>query len=78
MSKSWKLNDNMDSIHEFMDTGIFNHNDKGRFIGAYFFNIEDIKPFMESNRFDRFYEYWNCFKRRTWGLSERKRGKRIF
>jgi ubiquinone/menaquinone biosynthesis C-methylase UbiE len=48
----WKPNDNMDSIKEFLRTGIFNHSDKGRFTGAYYFNIEDIKPFMESHGFE--------------------------
>ncbi len=48
----WKPNDNMDSIHEFYDNGIFNHNDKGRFTGAYYFNIKEIKPFMESCGFE--------------------------
>lgn len=48
----WKPNDTMDSINEFRDTGIFNHVDKGRFTGAYYFNIKDIKPFMESQGFE--------------------------
>lgn len=48
----WKPNDNLDSIQEFYDNGIFNHNDKGRFTGAYYFNINEIKPFMESNGFE--------------------------
>lgn len=48
----WMPNDSMDSIHEFYDNGIFNHNDKGRFTGAYYFNIEEIKPFMESCGFE--------------------------
>lgn len=48
----WKPNDTMDSIKEFRDTGIFNHVDKGRFTGAYYFNINDIKPFMESQGFE--------------------------
>lgn len=47
----WKPNDNMDSIQEFYDSGIFNHKDDGRFTGAYYFNIEDIKSFMEENGF---------------------------
>lgn len=47
----WKPNDNMDSIQKFYENGIFNHNDKGRFTGAYYFNINDIKPFMEKNGF---------------------------
>lgn len=47
----WKPNDNMDAIQEFKDTGIFNHSDKGRFTGAYYFSIDEIKPFMEKNGF---------------------------
>ncbi|SFJ17326.1 class I SAM-dependent methyltransferase [Thermoflavimicrobium dichotomicum] len=47
----WKPNDNMDEINEFLETGIFNHSDQGRFTGAYFFKIEEIKPFMEAHGF---------------------------
>jgi ubiquinone/menaquinone biosynthesis C-methylase UbiE len=49
---NWKPNDNVDTINEFMRDGIFNHIDKGRYTGAYFFNIEEINPFMESNGFE--------------------------
>lgn len=49
---NWKPNDQMDSIVEFMKTGEFNHSDDGRFTGAYYFNVEDIKPFMESHGFE--------------------------
>lgn len=48
----WKPNDNINSIQEFLQTGVFNHTDKGRFTGAYFFNVEDVKPFMEENGFE--------------------------
>jgi ubiquinone/menaquinone biosynthesis C-methylase UbiE len=48
----WKPNDNMDSIYEFYENGIFNHNDKGRFTGAYYFNMDEIKPFMEKVGFE--------------------------
>ncbi|OAB44598.1 class I SAM-dependent methyltransferase [Paenibacillus glacialis] len=47
----WKPNDNMNAIQEFMNDGIFNHSDEGRYTGAYFFNVEDINPFMESSGF---------------------------
>ncbi|MGF9966876.1 class I SAM-dependent methyltransferase [Bacillus rhizoplanae] len=50
--QTWKPNDNMDSIQQFMRTGEFNHSDEGRFTGAYYFNIEEIKPFMESYGFE--------------------------
>ncbi|MCH1627711.1 class I SAM-dependent methyltransferase [Ferdinandcohnia quinoae] len=48
----WKPNDNMDTINQFSQTGCFNHVDEGRFTGAYYFNIEDIKPFMEDQGFE--------------------------
>lgn len=47
----WKPNDNIYEITQFIETGIFNHSDEGRFTGAYYFNIDDIKPFMESHGF---------------------------
>lgn len=48
----WKPNDNMGSINNFIEDGIFNHTDKGRFTGAYYYNVEEIKPFMESHGFE--------------------------
>ncbi|XEC95576.1 class I SAM-dependent methyltransferase [Paenibacillus tarimensis] len=48
----WKPNDSFDGISSFMDSGVFNHSDEGRFTGAYFFSIDDIKPFMEANGFE--------------------------
>ena len=50
--ENWKPNNQMDSIEQFSQTGCFNHEDSGRFTGAYYFNIEDIKPFMESQGFE--------------------------
>lgn len=50
--ENWKPNNAMDAINTFLETGIFNHSDQGRFTGAYFYNIEDIKPFMESHGFE--------------------------
>ncbi|MGE6488645.1 class I SAM-dependent methyltransferase [Paenisporosarcina sp. NPDC076898] len=50
--RNWSPNDKMDSIAEFMKTGEFNHSDDGRFTGAYYFNVEEIKPFMESQGFE--------------------------
>jgi ubiquinone/menaquinone biosynthesis C-methylase UbiE len=47
----WKPNDTMESINQFYDDGIFNHSDKGRFTGAYYFDVGEIQPFMESNGF---------------------------
>jgi ubiquinone/menaquinone biosynthesis C-methylase UbiE len=48
----WKPNDTMDAIGEFAQTGCFNHADEGRFTGAFYFNIEEIRPFMEANGFE--------------------------
>lgn len=48
----WKPNNSMDSIHQFYEQGVFNHQDKGRFTGAYYFSIEDIRPFMEQGGFE--------------------------
>jgi len=50
--ENWKPNNSMDAINQFSETGCFNHSDKGRFTGAYYFNIEEIKPFMESYGFE--------------------------
>jgi ubiquinone/menaquinone biosynthesis C-methylase UbiE len=50
--ENWRPNDNLDSIIQFSKTGCFNHADEGRFTGAYYFNIEDINPFMESQGFE--------------------------
>ncbi|MGV3464977.1 MAG: class I SAM-dependent methyltransferase [Heyndrickxia sp.] len=49
---NWKPNDNMETINQFSQTGCFNHTDTGRFTGAYYFNIEDIGPFMEDLGFE--------------------------
>ncbi|WP_432352044.1 class I SAM-dependent methyltransferase [Sporosarcina sp. A2] len=49
---NWKTNDNMGSIIQFSQSGCFNHTDEGRFTSAYYFNIEDINPFMEEQGFE--------------------------
>lgn len=49
--QQWKPNDNINDILTFLETGNFNHKDEGRFTGAYYFNIDDINPFMESHGF---------------------------
>jgi ubiquinone/menaquinone biosynthesis C-methylase UbiE len=49
---NWRPNDSLDNINQFSQTGCFNHADEGRFTGAYYFNIADIKPFMESHGFE--------------------------
>ncbi|WP_191565349.1 class I SAM-dependent methyltransferase [Metabacillus idriensis] len=48
---NWRPNNSIESIRTFLETGIFNHQEKGRFTGAYFYKVEDICPFMESNGF---------------------------
>jgi ubiquinone/menaquinone biosynthesis C-methylase UbiE len=48
----WKPNDQLDTIRQFMKTGIFDHHDEGRFTGAYYFPIDEIQPFMESHGFE--------------------------
>ncbi|WP_151736823.1 class I SAM-dependent methyltransferase ['Paenibacillus yunnanensis' Narsing Rao et al. 2020] len=48
----WKPHDSMDTILNFRRTGIFDHADQGRFTGAYYFNVDEIKPFMESRGFE--------------------------
>ncbi|WP_141433914.1 bifunctional 2-polyprenyl-6-hydroxyphenol methylase/3-demethylubiquinol 3-O-methyltransferase UbiG [Bacillus sp. 03113] len=50
--ENWKPNDNIDTILQFSESGCFNHADEVRFTGAYYFNIEEIKPFMESQGFE--------------------------
>ncbi|NMI06889.1 class I SAM-dependent methyltransferase [Paenibacillus sp. SZ31] len=50
--KNWKPNDHMAAIRSFVEKGIFDHQDHGRFTGAYYFNIQDITPFMEQHNFE--------------------------
>ncbi|MDQ0233311.1 class I SAM-dependent methyltransferase [Metabacillus malikii] len=50
--EKWKPNNNLDTINQFSQTGCFNHQDEGRFTGAYYFDIEEIKPFMEAQGFE--------------------------
>lgn len=51
--EKWKPNDNVDTIVQFSQSGCFNHADEGRFTAAYYFNIEDINPFMEAQGFEQ-------------------------
>jgi ubiquinone/menaquinone biosynthesis C-methylase UbiE len=51
--ENWLPNNTAAAIQEFMETGCFNHVDKGRFTGAYYYRVEDIDPFMESNGFGK-------------------------
>ncbi|WP_239618872.1 class I SAM-dependent methyltransferase [Cohnella mopanensis] len=50
--EAWKPNDSAAGLTEFFQTGAFNHKDEGRFTGAYYYDIEGIKPFMESHGFE--------------------------
>ncbi|SDN02671.1 Methyltransferase domain-containing protein [Psychrobacillus sp. OK028] len=50
--ENWKPNNDIENIERFSDTGCFNHQDEGRFTGAYYFNIDEIKPFMEEQGFE--------------------------
>ncbi|MDQ0270596.1 class I SAM-dependent methyltransferase [Cytobacillus purgationiresistens] len=48
----WRPNNEIDNILHFTQTGRFNHSDEGRFTGAYYFEIEEIQPFMEQSGFE--------------------------
>lgn len=50
--ENWKPNNDIENIERFSETGCFNHQDEGRFTGAYYFNIDEIKPFMEEQGFE--------------------------
>ncbi|EFM10063.1 Methyltransferase type 11 [Paenibacillus curdlanolyticus YK9] len=50
--QAWKPNDSLKAIKTFFETGAFNHHDQGRFTGAYYFHVDAVKPFMESNGFE--------------------------
>jgi ubiquinone/menaquinone biosynthesis C-methylase UbiE len=50
--EAWKPNHTLQGITDFMESGAFNHSDPGRFTGAYYFDIDDIKPFMEGHGFE--------------------------
>ncbi|MCM3596874.1 class I SAM-dependent methyltransferase [Metabacillus idriensis] len=47
----WKPNDSIGSIQSFLVNGTFDHQEKGRFTGAYFYRVEEIAPFMEAYGF---------------------------
>ncbi|MEK3911554.1 bifunctional 2-polyprenyl-6-hydroxyphenol methylase/3-demethylubiquinol 3-O-methyltransferase UbiG [Paenibacillus sp. FSL H7-0331] len=49
---NWKPHDEAAAIIRFMETGTFDHQDEGRFTGAYYYNIEEIQPFMETQGFE--------------------------
>ncbi len=51
--ENWLPNNTATAIRQFSETGCFNHSDKGRFTGAYYYRVEDIEPFMESNGFEK-------------------------
>lgn len=49
---NWRPNDNLETIIQFSKTGCFDHEEEHRFTGAYYFNIDDINPFMEELGFE--------------------------
>ncbi|WP_312111963.1 class I SAM-dependent methyltransferase [Brevibacillus reuszeri] len=46
--ENWKPHHQIGAIHDFYQTGIFDHAEEGRFTGAYFYPVDEISPFMES------------------------------
>ncbi|WP_028560551.1 class I SAM-dependent methyltransferase [Paenibacillus pinihumi] len=50
--RHWKPHDTIASIRQFRENGVFNHQDEGRFTGAYFYDVNEITPFMEQHGFD--------------------------
>lgn len=50
--EAWKPNHTTRGIIEFLGTGEFNHSDEGRFTGVYYFDIDEIMPFMEAYGFE--------------------------
>ena len=47
----WKPNHTSQGITTFLETGVFNHSDEGRFTEAYYYPIDQITPLMESQGF---------------------------
>lgn len=52
LPRHWRPHDSMDAIQAFRSSGVFNHADSGRFTNAYYFDLEEITPFMESHGFE--------------------------
>lgn len=44
--------ESMDAIRSFTERGTFDHQDQGRFTGAYYFHVQDVVPFMEQHGFE--------------------------
>lgn len=49
--QAWKPHHTINGIKKFLKSGVYDHADEGRFTGAYFYNIDEIIPFMESQGF---------------------------
>ncbi|MEK4627701.1 MAG: class I SAM-dependent methyltransferase [Solibacillus sp.] len=49
--ENWRPNDSMIEIEQFSKSGCFNHSEVNRFTGAYYFDIDEIQPLMESQGF---------------------------
>ncbi|WIV21307.1 methyltransferase domain-containing protein [Paenibacillus polygoni] len=47
----WKPNHTMEGIEAFLSSSSFTHDEPGRFTGVYYYGVEEIQPFMESNGF---------------------------
>jgi ubiquinone/menaquinone biosynthesis C-methylase UbiE len=50
--EAWRPNDSMAALERFIADGTFNHQDQGRFTGAYYFNVGEIMPYMERFGFE--------------------------
>ncbi|QKS60187.1 class I SAM-dependent methyltransferase [Paenibacillus barcinonensis] len=48
----WKPNDSMAAIRSFVQKGTFDHQAQGRFTGAYYFQVQEVVPFMEQHGFE--------------------------
>lgn len=50
--EAWKPNHTADGLDRLMSSGRFGHADEGRFTGAYYFDIDEIDPFMDAYGFE--------------------------
>ncbi|WP_037287941.1 class I SAM-dependent methyltransferase [Saccharibacillus sacchari] len=49
---NWKPNHTAAGLDRLMTTGAFDHADEGRFTGAYYFDVNEIAPFMHEQGFE--------------------------
>ncbi|WP_219833940.1 class I SAM-dependent methyltransferase [Paenibacillus sp. R14(2021)] len=52
MPEHWKPLNNIERLEGFMADGRFDHEDAGRYTGAYFYPLAEIEPFMTTNGFE--------------------------